>query len=309
MIAPFAGEHVGGAASLLADRHAGHRAAEPLLADGDARIWVEQAWGRDRVSGAVALHDGEVAGYLFGRVAQNDVWGTHAVVDRAGSAATDGETMRDLYAAAAPCWLDAGARLQLANIPAIDGLLDPWYRLGFGQMQLHAIRGSGAPERPLSEGVTVRRAGPGDLDAAIMPMSTLIWDHQAGPPAFTGLTPPSAPDVRESWAESFELPDDALFIAELDGRPAGFVLLHPDDPDVGVGVRHVKLSTAATMPDLRGRGVGTALTEHALRWAADAGYDAVTTDWRVPNLQSSRFWPARGFRPTFHRLHRVLGVG
>ncbi len=72
--------------------------------------------------------------------------------------------MRDLYAAAAPGWLDAGARLQLANIPAIDELLDPWYRLGFGQMQLHAIRESGAPERPFPEGVTVRRAEPGDLE-------------------------------------------------------------------------------------------------------------------------------------------------
>jgi len=90
---------------------------------------------------------------------------------------------------------------------------------------------------------------------------------------------------------------------------AGFVLLYPDDPDVGAGPQHVRLSTQATVPALRGRGVGTALTEHAQRWAETAGYAAVATDWRVPNLQSSRFWPARGFRPTFHRLHRVLGVG
>jgi GNAT superfamily N-acetyltransferase len=309
MIAPFAGEHVGAAATLLADRHARHLAAEPLLADGDAQSWVEQAWTRDGVSGAVSLHDGAVTGYLFGRVAHNDTWGTHAVIDRAGSAAADAETMRDLYAAAAPRWLEAGARLQLANIPAIDELLDPWVRLGFGQMQLHAIRKGGAPERPLPDGVAVRRAEPGDLDAAIMPMSTLIWDHQAGPPAFTGLTPPPEADVRKSWAESFELPDDMLFIAELEGRPAGFVLLYPDDPDVGAGPQHVRLSTQATVPALRGRGVGTALTEHALRWAETAGYAAVATDWRVPNLQSSRFWPARGFRPTFHRLHRMLGVG
>ena len=140
-------------------------------------------------------------------------------------------------------------------------------------MQLHAIRESGAPERPLPEGVIVRRAEPADLDAAIMPMATLIWDHQAGPPAFTGLTPPPATELRESWAESFELPDDALFIAELDGQPAGFVLLYPDDPDVGVNVRHLKLSTAATVPELRGQGMGTALTEYALRWATEAGYD------------------------------------
>ena len=33
----------------------------------------------------------------------------------------------------------------------------------------------------------------------------------------------------------------------------------------------------------------------------------VVTDWRAPNLLSSRAWPALGFRPTFLRLHRLLG--
>jgi ribosomal protein S18 acetylase RimI-like enzyme len=309
MIVPFADEHVSGSAALLADRHRRHREAEPLLAGGDPVVWIEQAWGRDGASGVVELRAGELAGYLIGRVAGSAVWGTHAIVDRAGSAALDAETMRDLYAAASPAWLDEGARLQLVVVPALDDLLDPWYRLGFGQMQLHAIRQTGAPELPAPQGVTVRPAEPADLDAAIMPMAALIWKHQAGPASFTGLVPPPADQLHASWEESFGLPDDTLFVAELDGRAAGFVLLYPDEPDVGIGAGHVRLSTQAVVPELRGRGIGTALTDHALRWAANAGHDAVTTDWRVPNLLSSRFWPARGFRPTFHRLHRVLGSG
>ena len=309
MIVPFAGEHVDGAAALLAERHAAHRAAEPLLADGDAARLGGRRMGARPGLRRRALDGDAIEGYLIGRVAESPAWGVHAVVDRAGSAANEPEVMRDLYAAAAGAWLDAGARLQLANVPALDGMLDPWYRLGFGQMQLHAIREPGAAERPLPDGVTVRPAGRDDLDTAIMPMATLIWEHQAVPASFTGLTPPPAEQLREDWAESFDLPDDALFVAELDGRPAGFVLLYPDDPDVGVGARSVSLSVCAVAPEARGRGVGIALTEHALRWAASDGYDTVTTDWRVPNLLSSRFWPARGFRPTFHRLHRVLGSG
>src|SRR4051794_35856518 len=217
--------------------------------------------------------------------------------------------MRDLYAAAAGTWLDAGARLQLANVPALDAVLDPWYRLGFGQMQLHGIREPGVAGRAVPDGVVIRRAAPDDLDTAIMPMATLIWEHRAGAASFTGLTPPPAEQIREDWAESFDLPDDTLFVAELDGRPAGFVLLYPDEPGVGIGNHSVSLAVCATLPELRGRGVGTALVDHALRWAAGDGFQAVTTDWRVPNLLSSRFWPARGFRPTFHRLHRVLGSG
>ena len=31
----------------------------------------------------------------------------------------------------------------------------------------------------------------------------------------------------------------------------------------------------------------------------------MVTDWRVTNLLSSRFWPRRGFRTSFLRLHRL----
>jgi hypothetical protein len=32
----------------------------------------------------------------------------------------------------------------------------------------------------------------------------------------------------------------------------------------------------------------------------------MVTDWRETNLLSSRFWPARGFRPFFLRLYRSI---
>jgi hypothetical protein len=51
------------AADLLAERHRRHRAAEPLLAETDAREALERAWRRDGASGSVALRGGEVVGY------------------------------------------------------------------------------------------------------------------------------------------------------------------------------------------------------------------------------------------------------
>jgi hypothetical protein len=44
-----------------------------------------------------------------------------------------------------------------------------------------------------------------------------------------------------------------------------------------------------------------------MAWTGDAGFDCIVTDWRVTNLSSSRAWSALGFRPTFIRLHRLLG--
>ena len=67
--------------------------------------------------------------------------------------------------------------------------------------------------------------------------------------------------------------------------------------------RHI---AAATDPDVRGSGAGIALTEGAFAWARERGHEVMVTDWRVTNLLSSRFWPARGFRETFLRLYRHI---
>jgi hypothetical protein len=54
-------------------------------------------------------------------------------------------------------------------------------------------------------------------------------------------------------------------------------------------------------------GAGRALGETVLAWARDAGYTSVATDWRSANLEADGAWRALGFRPTFRRLHRLIG--
>ena len=49
-----------------------------------------------------------------------------------------------------------------------------------------------------------------------------------------------------------------------------------------------------------------ALTEGSFAWARERGHRTMVVDWRVTNLLSSRFWPARGFRETFLRLYRHI---
>ena len=78
-----------------------------------------------------------------------------------------------------------------------------------------------------------------------------------------------------------------------------YLVARPDDACI--------LGYAATAPEARGAGAGLALTEGVFAWAREIGYTTVVVDWRVPNLLSSRFWPARGFRTSFVRLHRRIG--
>jgi ribosomal protein S18 acetylase RimI-like enzyme len=308
-VRPFRDADVAPAAKLLADRHTRQREAEPLLAGlGDARAEVERAWRAQEAGGAVALAGGEVVGYLLGSIRESDAWGRHARVGHAGHASRDPEVVRDLYAVAAGDWVAAGARLHLALVPALGELVDPWLRLGFGHMQAHALRESGAEPRPLPAGLVVRRGEIADLRSAPS-LATVIWEHQRQAPALTGLDAPPPDELLGGWEDAVADPASAYFVAELEGAVVGHLLLYPEEPDLATPPGSVYLAVAATLPEARGRGVGVALTDRGLAWARAAGYETVHTDWRVPNLESSRFWPRRGFRETFYRLARRVEIG
>jgi GNAT superfamily N-acetyltransferase len=307
-LAPFRDEHIEAAAELLAVRHERHRAAEPLLAEVDASAAVERAWRSDATSGAVAMRDGALVGYVLGRVGESRFFGRHAWIEKAGHAAAEPEVVRDVYAVAAEDWVEAGAGRHYVLVPVLAGQLDPWYRLGFAQMHMEAIRESGekATEPPL--GITIRSGGPEDVETTAIPLNRMIMELQALSPSFLPV-PLTEEEELVDWAETFEDPGCAYFVVERDGRILGHSLLYPFDPDVGAGPGSVYLASTATVPEVRGTGVGLALTEHVLAWAAQAGYGAIVTNWRVTNLLASRFWPARGFRPTFLRLYRAIGEG
>jgi ribosomal protein S18 acetylase RimI-like enzyme len=296
-------------AKLLDARHRAHRAFEPLLAPADAEAAVRAVVSHEAASGVVALRAGQVAGYLVAEIRENQIWGRHAWVDYAGHAADDPELVRDMYAAAAPAWIEAGARIHLPLVPTLAEMLDPWYRLGFGQMQQSGIRKSGGREPVLPDGVTIRAAGKPDLERVADELGAVVWNHQMLSPTFSGASPLDPERVREDWLKAFQDPSDMLFLAERGEELLGHVLLYREPPTLGVPEDAVHLWLMAVAPTARGQGVGAALCDHACRWAAEAGYGSITVDWRVANLLASRFWPARGFRPTFIRMHRMVEIG
>ena len=76
--------------------------------------------------------------------------------------------------------------------------------------------------------------------------------------------------------------------------------------DLRVPEQNIDLAHVVTLPEVRGSGVGLALTAAALNWAHERGYHSMTTDWRSVNLLSSRFWPKRGFRAQYFRIYRSV---
>ena len=310
-IEPLEDDHLDAAAALLANRHARHREAEPLLPDiSDFRAQVERDLDHELASGVVALSGEELVAYVIGRIEDDQLLGDRrAIVDFAGSAAAtgQGEAIRDLYSALAARWVAAGATRHLALIPAGDeALIDPWLRLAFGVQYVWAVRETAAM-KPVRAGVKIRPGRTDDLEL-VAKLDRSLYEHQAGPPSFSGLAIPSDEEFRAEWSDLW---DDAdlytHFVAEKAGMPVGHLVLYRRPTgDVRVPEKNIDLSHAATLPAARRSGVSLALTGHALTWAHEHGFRSMTTDWRSVNLLSSRHWPRRGFRPTFYRLYRAL---
>jgi GNAT superfamily N-acetyltransferase len=316
-IAPFEDAHLTDAARLLSRRHALDRRALPLLPDryeqeALARAAVAAAWGKARTSGVVALDGGNVAGYLFGSLIVSMPWPRCYWVDLAGHALAeerDAELYRDMYAAASADWVEAGAFDHFALVPSHDrSVVDAWFDLSFGKQQVHALMELGDAIEPEAAPYEIRRVGPEDVEL-IADLRGLIADHQAGSPTFAPQLPEFVAALFAGHDEILADPTVGYWVAVEDGRALGFQAYIPvGDEDKGLNVPDscIELSVAATRPDARGKGVGMALTQIGLAWAAREGYTHCLTDWRAANLLSSRFWPARGFVPVTFRLHRGI---
>jgi GNAT superfamily N-acetyltransferase len=313
-VRPFSEEFVGDAGELLAHRHRRQREAEPLLPPryeepAAAAELVAALAAEDSASGAVALRDGRVVGYLLG-VHRRELWGANVWVELAGHAVEEAEDVRDLYAFAAERWVDEQERPRhYALVPATDAeLVRAWYRVGFGHQHAYGIQA--VPERAeWPEGV--RLATPDDVEG-ILDLDPLLPDQQERSPVFArGLPRDDGDTLRADLLE--ELADETLgdVVAERDGRIVGsFHVVPVERTSTHAGLARPEgacfLGWGATRPDVRGSGAGLALMQGAMAWARERGHDTMVIDWRETNLLASRFWPARGFRTTFLRLYRHI---
>jgi GNAT superfamily N-acetyltransferase len=315
-IRPFADEHLDAAAALLADRHRRHRLAEPLLParfeePSAARAELEAAWHADGASGAVAVEHGRLTGFLVGAPRADPTWGANLWVEFAGHAVETAELARDLYGAAAERWVEEGNTRHYVLVPASDeALVAAWFHVGFGLQHIHAV--TEIPDEPLVDRpeVDVGDAEERDVDA-LVEIAPLIQDVQERSPVFSPVPRDDPDELHAEALDEIATPEIGSLVAEVGDRVVGNFVIVPAERTKSLGglarpdgAAH--LGFAATRPDVRGGGAGLALTEASFRWAHERGYRVMVTDWRATNLLSSRFWPRRGFRPTFYRLYRSI---
>jgi GNAT superfamily N-acetyltransferase len=316
-IAAFSDEHLDAAATLLATRHVRHRQVSPLLSPrfenpAAALEALERAWRVTGASGAVALDGHGVAGYLVGSPRSDPIWGANVWVESGCHAVGAAETIRDLYAHAAARWVEEGRTRHYAVVPATDGeAVDAWFRLGFGRQQTYAARDLPSEQSAqMPGGFELRDPRAADVEALI-DVDLALPEYQRSSPVFASVPLPSRDESRNAWLTTLAAGEEKLFVAYSGSRPVACVAIVPTERsrehrDLLRPESSCLLAFAATLPEFRGAGVGSALTQASLAWAAEQGFAVMVTDWRATSLAASRFWPRRGFRETFLRLYRSI---
>lgn len=107
---------------------------------------------------------------------------------------------------------------------------------------------------------------------------------------------------RRALAEWFELQNDtqAMYIAELDGQPAGCAYLVTLVDYFNLNA-HAHLSVLAVTADAEGQGVGTALIDQSIAWAKERGSDRLTLSALVTNSRARALYERKGFSGEYIR--------
>ena len=104
----------------------------------------------------------------------------------------------------------------------------------------------------------------------------------------------------EAWFDHPPKADEALLIAELDGKPAGCAFL-VTLIDYFNQRPHAHLSVLAVDKSAEGKGVGSALLDASEQWARDQKSDRLTLSALVTNARARGLYERRGYNGEYIR--------
>lgn len=96
-----------------------------------------------------------------------------------------------------------------------------------------------------------------------------------------------------------------LFIAELDGTPAGCLLMWTLE-DYFSHQRHAHISVIAVSKAAEGQGVGRALMAHGEHWARERGHTSVTLSVFEGNRRAQALYERTGYHTEMRRMIKRL---
>ncbi|MFJ8631587.1 GNAT family N-acetyltransferase [Streptomyces sp. NPDC093568] len=179
----------------------------------------------------------------------------------------------------------------LSTVPAADRP-----RLAEAMNTVRTILSDGRP--PRREDVVLREPGPGDLGWIVQRNAALYAAEYGFNADYEGLVARIVADFAEDHDPHLE----RVWIAELDGRPVGCVMVVRDEAPTTARLRLLLVE-----PDARGLGIGDRLVEAVVDFARGVGYRDLVL-WTNDVLAAARrVYQRHGFVLVTEKPHRSFG--
>jgi GNAT superfamily N-acetyltransferase len=263
--------------------------------------------------GAAAIENGKLSGFIIGLPREDEFFGRSVwskVPMHALAEGVEPALYRHLYAAAGEQWMANGYPNHYVEEPAIEKTaLWTWFGLGFGQQQVYGALDLAAHSHSefTNDGkITIRRAAAGDEEI----LKSFAWNvagYQMGAPVWAPTAENEKAELEEGYSELATDPDSITWLAFDGDSPVGMQRYHAvvdASKDILNVEGGIELAPGSTMPQARGKGSATLMTQHGLAYAREHGFKTCLIDWRTTNLLSAAFWPKMGFEPVVFRLER-----
>ena len=150
----------------------------------------------------------------------------------------------------------------------------------------------------MNPGISIRRAQPADREF-VLEIAERLASFDV--PAWRDK-PELVEGDRRALRQWFDAPkdDEALVIAEIAGRPAGYAYL-VTLIDYFNERPHAHLSVLAVAEDAEGQGAGSALLDHSVAWAKERRSDRLTLSALVTNSRARSLYERKGFAGEYVR--------
>ena len=320
---PLSKEMLPEAGILLAERHQRHRQLFPSLPQRFENVETSttaltRLFEKKSALGYAAFRNNKMIAYLLGEHTA-EAWGRCGWVRLPGSALVPGESpevLQDLYVKLGEDWVRRGVFIHHTYMAVAEPkLVDAWFDLDFGKERIDAmldIQQLEIPEVQIPQGIKIRRAGKGDNEH-LAGMSHVIFRQLEKSPYWHPTPPEIWEQLEEGWGELADDESVAAWLAlngdQTVGTIATWSTLDPEvdsASDMFADESIAYFSVAATRPEMRGKGIGTALMWMCLSHIKETGYNHCYTNWISPNLSASRFWLRFGFKEVAYRLTRNI---
>jgi len=266
--------------------------------------WVENK----NVNGAICIDEHKLVGFLFAELKigehKRQAWVPSFGISAFGS--DNDKIIYELYKYCSKQWIELGYFEHIIETLDIESQMLSLQMLGFAFQQVHGLlKLSEYKESHSDAEISIRTLEKDDEDN-LLQMADVIYRYQNASPVYVPAQPETVKSIRDGFTNLVNDEEVIFYVAE-NNRPVAFQGLWEEEYGYLIPDKCLELTVAGTFSDFSHKGVNTKLTNFVVKDLISKGYEWLSTDWRITNISSRRFWNKKcGFKVTKNRMIRTI---